>query len=108
MPAYPRGCVSKFAGRSPPCFAHNAPRVRAARPRWRAPQRPSSHSFIRLEGESGNDDLTLLIFEATIWDYYGKPYLLNGGSGFDTCTTNVEDEQVKIISCEDHNEPLPS
>ena len=61
--------------------------------------------FIRLEGESGNDQLTLLIFDATIWDYYGKPYLLHGGSGFDTCTTNVDEEEVKIISCEDHNNP---
>lgn len=61
--------------------------------------------FIRLEGESGNDDLTLLVFQATVW-HSGASFLLHGGSGFDTCTTNVDEEDVKIISCEDHNEPL--
>jgi hypothetical protein len=65
------------------------------------------YPFVRLEGEGGNDDLTLLVFGVLNYDELDNAFLLHGGSGFDTCTTNVPEDAVKVISCEDHNEPDP-
>lgn len=62
--------------------------------------------LVVLEGNSGDDTLNLTVTGVSDYSSLRNAFVINGGSGFDTCSENAPDNAVRIISCEDHADPV--